>query len=104
MIAITFVLSALLTGIAGTLVAPIFLVDVDMGLALILKSFVAVIIGGFGSIPGAVAGGIIVGLLDILTAVFISSTYKDAIAFAVLIAFLIARPQGLFGERVAERV
>lgn len=103
MIAITFVVSTILTGIAGVLVAPIFLIDTEMGLNLILKAFIAVIIGGFGSIPGAVAGGIIVGLLEILIAVFISSVYKDAIAFAILIFFLIVFPQGLFGERVAER-
>lgn len=103
MIAITFVVSTLLTGIAGVLLAPIFLVDTEMGLNLILKAFIAVIIGGFGSVPGAVVGGILVGLLEILVAVFISSVYKDAIAFAVLIFFLIAFPQGIFGEQVAER-
>jgi branched-chain amino acid transport system permease protein len=103
MIALTFVLSTLLTGVAGVLLAPIFLVDTEMGLNLILKAFIAVIIGGFGSVPGAVVGGLIVGLLEILVAVFISSVYKDAIAFAVLIFFLIAFPQGIFGERTAER-
>ncbi len=103
MIAVTFVVSTLLTGIAGVLLAPIFLVDTEMGLNLILKAFIAVIIGGFGSVPGAVVGGILVGLLEILVAVFISSVYKDAIAFAVLIFFLIAFPQGIFGEQVAER-
>lgn len=104
MIAITFVVATLLAGVAGVLVAPIFLVDSEMGLSIILKAFIAVIIGGFGSVPGAVAGGIIVGLLEIFVAVFVSSVYKDAIAFAVLIFFLIAFPQGLFGERIAERV
>lgn len=103
MIAITFMLSTLLAGIAGVLLAPIFLVDTEMGLNLILKAFIAVIIGGFGSVPGAVVGGIIVGLLEILVAVFISSVYKDAIAFGILILFLIAFPQGIFGERIAER-
>jgi branched-chain amino acid transport system permease protein len=103
MIAITFVLSTMLTGIAGVLLAPIFLVDTDMGLNLILKAFIAVIIGGFGSVPGAVVGGLILGLLEIVVAVFISSVYKDAISFGVLILFLIAFPQGIFGERIAER-
>lgn len=103
MIAITFVLSTLLAGIAGVLLAPIFLVDTEMGLNLILKAFIAVIIGGFGSVPGAVVGGLIVGVLEILTAVFISSVYKDAIAFGILILLLIVFPQGIFGERVAER-
>ncbi|MFN0303463.1 MAG: branched-chain amino acid ABC transporter permease [Burkholderiales bacterium] len=103
MIAITFVVATLLTAVAGVLVAPIFLLDTELGLNLILKAFIAVIIGGFGSVPGAVVGGIVVGLLEILIAVYISSVYKDAIAFAVLIFFLIAFPQGIFGERIAER-
>jgi branched-chain amino acid transport system permease protein len=103
MIAVTFALSAMLSGLSGVLVAPIFLVDIDMGFNLILKAFVAVIIGGFGSIPGAVVGGIIVGVLEILLAVLVSSTYKDAIAFALLIVLLIVFPQGIFGERIAER-
>lgn len=103
MIALTFVISTVLTGIAGVLLAPIFLVDTEMGLNLILKAFIAVIIGGFGSVPGAVVGGLLVGLLEILVAVFISSVYKDAIAFAVLIFFLVVFPQGIFGERTAER-
>jgi branched-chain amino acid transport system permease protein len=103
MIAITFVVSALLCGIAGVLVAPIFLVDTDIGLNLILKAFIAVIIGGFGSVPGAVVGGVLVGLLEILVAVFVSSVYKDAICFSFLILLLIVFPQGIFGERVAEK-
>ena len=103
MIAITFVVSAVLCGIAGVLVAPIFLVDTDIGLNLILKAFIAVIIGGFGSLPGAVVGGIVVGLLEIFVAVFISSVYKDAICFSLLIFLLIVFPQGIFGERVAEK-
>lgn len=103
MIAITFVVSSVLCGVAGVLVAPIFLVDIDIGLNMILKAFIAVIIGGFGSIQGAVVGGILVGLLEILVAVFISSVYRDAICFLVLIVFLIAFPRGLFGEQIAEK-
>ncbi|MEA2944509.1 MAG: branched-chain amino acid transport system permease protein [Bradyrhizobium sp.] len=103
MIAITFVVSALLCGVAGVLVAPIFLVDTDIGLNVILKAFIAVIIGGFGSVPGAVVGGLVVGLLEIFVAVFISSVYKDAICFSLLIFLLIVFPQGIFGERVAEK-
>ena len=103
MIALTFVASAVIAGLAGVLVAPIFLVDTDMGLSLILKVFIAVIIGGFGSIPGAVAGGLIVGVLEVLFAVLVSSAYKDALVFAVLIAFLVVFPRGIFGDRIAER-
>lgn len=103
MIALTFVASAAIAGLAGVLVAPIFLVDTDMGLSLILKAFIAVIIGGFGSIPGAVAGGLIVGVAEVLFAVLVSSAYKDALVFAVLIAFLVVFPRGIFGDRIAER-
>ena len=103
MIAFTFVLAAVLAGVAAILVAPIFLVDIDLGVNVILKAFVAVIIGGFGSVPGAVVGGLLVGVLEILVAVHISSTYRDAITFVVLILFLLVRPQGLFGEKVSER-
>ena len=104
MIALTFMLSAALAGIAGILVAPIFMIDPQMGGSVILKAFIAIIIGGFGSIPGAVVGGILVGVLEILVAVYVSSVYKDAISFAVLMGFLVVRPRGIFGEPVAERV
>jgi branched-chain amino acid transport system permease protein len=103
MIALTFMLSAVLAGIAGILLAPVFMIDPQMGGSVILKAFIAVIIGGFGSIPGAVVGGLLVGVLEILVAVYVSSAYKDSIAFAVLIFFLVAFPRGLFGEAVAER-
>jgi branched-chain amino acid transport system permease protein len=104
MVAITFVLSAMLAGIAGVLVAPIFLLDTEMGGGIMLKAFIAIIIGGFGSIPGAVLGGLIVGLLEILVAVHISSTYKDAIAFAGFIGVLLVFPRGLLGGPVEDRV
>lgn len=104
MIAITFILSAVLAGVAGVLVAPIFLLDTEMGAAVILKAFIGIVIGGFGSIPGAVAGGLLVGLMEILAAVYISSVYKDAIAFGVFILFLLAFPRGLFGGQAEDRV
>jgi branched-chain amino acid transport system permease protein len=104
MIAITFILSAVLAGVAGVLVAPIFLLDTEMGAAVILKAFIGIVIGGFGSIPGAVAGGLLVGLMEILAAVYISSVYKDAIAFGVFILFLLVFPRGLFGGQAEDRV
>lgn len=103
MIGITFVMSGVISGFAGVLLAPIFLVDSDMGGAVLLKSFIAVVIGGFGSIPGVVIGGIGIGLIEILTALYVSSVYKDAICIAILILFLIAFPRGLLGEAVKER-
>jgi branched-chain amino acid transport system permease protein len=103
MIGITFIMSGAIAGLAGILLAPIFLIDTDMGGAVLLKAFIAVVIGGFGSIPGVVVGGIAIGLIEILTAVYISSVYKDAICIAVLIVFLVAFPRGLLGEAIKER-
>jgi branched-chain amino acid transport system permease protein len=101
--ATTWALVAILAGIAGLLLSPMWFIDVTIGDALALKAFAAAVIGGFGSIPGAICGGILVGLCEILGAAYFSSAYKDAFVFAVMIAFLLMRPQGIFGERIGER-
>lgn len=103
MIMITFVYSAVLGGIAGILVAPILFVSIQMGATIALKAFAATIIGGFGDVAGAIIGGLALGTIETFGAAYISVPYKDAFAFIVLILFLILRPQGLFGERVAEK-
>lgn len=103
-IVITFMISTLLAGVSGVLIAPIFLIDPDMGGGLILKAFIGVIVGGFGSIPGAVVGGLLVGVLEILIAIFISSTFRDAIVFGLLILLLLTFPRGIFGGPVEDRV
>jgi branched-chain amino acid transport system permease protein len=102
-VAITFVYSALLGTISGLLVAPIFTVTKEMGALIALKAFAASIVGGFGSIPGAIVGGLAIGVIETFGGFYISSAYVDAIAFVILIAVLLVRPQGLFGERVAEK-
>jgi branched-chain amino acid transport system permease protein len=99
----TWILAALLAGIAGLLLGPIWFADVNMGGPVALKAFAATIIGGFGSVPGAILGGLFVGLTEILGASYISSTYKDGFSFLLMILFLLLRPQGIFGERIAER-
>ena len=99
----TWVLVASLAGIAGVLLSPMWFIDVNMGDSLALKAFAAAVIGGFGSIPGAICGGLLVGAAEIFGASYISSAYKDALVFALMIGFLLARPQGLFGERIGER-
>jgi branched-chain amino acid transport system permease protein len=104
MISMTFIISTILAGVAGVLVAPIFLLDPDMGGSLILKAFIGLIVGGFGSIPGAVVGGLVIGVLEILIAVFVSSTFKDAIVFGLLILLLLTFPRGLFGGPLEDRV
>ena len=103
MIMITFVYSAVLGGIAGILVAPILFVSIQMGSTIALKAFAATIIGGFGDVAGAIIGGFALGVIETFGAAYISVPYKDAFAFLVLILFLAFRPQGLFGERVAEK-
>ncbi len=103
MILITFAYSAALGGLAGILVAPVLFVSVGMGALISLKAFAANIIGGFGNIPGAILGGLALGMVETFGAAFISVPYKDAIAFAVLLLFLLIRPQGLFGEKIAEK-
>lgn len=104
MITFTFMLSAALAAACGVMLAPVIFIYPDMGAPLLIKAWVGAVIGGFGSIPGAIIGGILVGLLDTFTAAFISSDFRDALTMVVLIAFLIFRPQGILGERVAERV
>jgi branched-chain amino acid transport system permease protein len=99
-----FALSAALGALAGILVAPITFTSWDVGVMLGLKGFAAAILGGLGSGPGAVVGGLVLGLLESLGAGYISSAYKDAIAFIVMLAVLMLMPGGLLGGRAAERV
>jgi len=103
MIMITFIYSAVLGGLAGILVAPILFVSIQMGATIALKAFAATIIGGFGDVTGAIIGGIALGVIETFGAAYISVPYKDGFAFLVLVLFLIFRPQGIFGERVAEK-
>ncbi len=104
MINITFILAALLAAIAGFLVAPLWFLDPEVGLVIIVKAFIAIVIGGFGSIPGLVVGGIFLGLTEVLVASYLTSEYKDVISFFILITVLMAMPQGFFGEKIAEKV
>jgi branched-chain amino acid transport system permease protein len=103
MIGLTFAYAGFLGGVAGLLVAPIFFVTTGMGFAVAMKAFTASIVGGFGSIPGAIVGGLFIGLVEILGAAYVSSVYKDAFAFIILILVLLVRPQGFFGEKIAEK-
>jgi branched-chain amino acid transport system permease protein len=103
MIMATFMYSALLGGLAGILVAPVLFVTVGMGSSIALKAFAASIIGGFGSVMGAIFGGLALGVIETFGAAYISVPYKDAFAFLVLFVFLLLRPQGIFGERIAEK-
>ncbi len=92
----TFAISGMLAAFAATLYAPINLVYPAMGHLVIMKAFVIIIIGGMGSIPGAVIGGMIIGFTEALGGFYLSNDYKDVIAFALLVVILSIRPQGLF--------
>ena len=103
-ISFTFAIGSAIGGAAGVLVGVYFdSVDPMMGFFPGLKGFVAAVLGGIGSIPGAMLGGLILGLVEMLGAVYMSR-YKDAIAFAVLIFILLLKPTGLLGRKVQEKV
>ena len=104
MLFLSFGLSAALGAIAGILIAPITTTSYDVGVMLGLKGFAAAILGGLGSGIGAVVGGLVLGIVEIMSAGYISSAYKDAIAFVVMLTVLFFLPSGLFGTRGGERV
>ncbi len=103
-VGLSFAISAAIGAVAGVLVTPITLTSYDVGTLLALKGFAAAMLGGMGSATGAVVGGLIVGLLESLAAGYLSSQYKDAVAFLVILAVLFAMPRGLFGKASVERV
>ncbi|MCL8207080.1 MAG: branched-chain amino acid ABC transporter permease [Actinomycetia bacterium] len=102
-IAVIFAYAAVLAGVAGVLLAPIFYVSSTMGSLAALKAFAASIIGGFGNVVGAVVGGLLLGVVESLGSYFLTPQYIDVISFGLLILFLVARPQGIFGEPEMER-
>ena len=103
-ISITFALGAALAGAAGMLYAIAFpQVMVFMGIIPGLKAFVAAVLGGIGSIPGALVGALIMGQAEVLSAAYISTPMRDAIAFSILIIVLLVRPTGIFGEASREK-
>ncbi len=104
MMLVAYGLSAFLGAMAGILVTPITFTSYDAGVMLGLKGFSAAILGGMGNPMGAVAGGLLLGLIESLAAGLISSGYKDAIGFIILLLVLFFRPSGLFGKASAERV
>ena len=101
---LSFSLSAALGAIAGILIAPITFTSWDVGVMLGLKGFAAAILGGLGSGPGAVLGGVMLGVAEAMSAGYLSSAYKDAIAFVILLVVLVFMPNGLLGRRGSERV
>ncbi|MGO1068824.1 branched-chain amino acid ABC transporter permease [Lysobacter sp. CA199] len=101
---LSFALSAAIGALAGVLVTPITLTSYDVGLGLALKGFAGAMLGGMGNPKGALVGGLLLGLIEALTAGYVSSQYKDAAAFIVILAVLFLMPQGLFGRKSMDRV
>ncbi|MCF8475775.1 MAG: branched-chain amino acid ABC transporter permease [Pseudolabrys sp.] len=100
----SFAVSAVIGAIAGILVTPIAPTSYDAGTLLALKGFAAAMLGGIGSAPGAVVGGLLLGMIEALSAGYLSSNYKDAVAFLIILVVLVGMPQGLFGRAKIERV
>jgi branched-chain amino acid transport system permease protein len=98
---LTFAISGALAAAAATLFAPINLIYPSMGNLVILKAFVIIILGGMGSFPGAIVGGLIIGMAESFGGFYISTDYKDIIAFMLLVIILSIRPQGLFAAKTA---
>ena len=104
-VVLVFVIGPALGGAAGLLVGLYYgQIGFTMGWTYGMKAFTAAILGGIGNIPGAMVGGLLLGVIEALGAAYLSVAWKDALAFAVLIVILIVRPSGLLGERVAEKV
>ncbi len=104
-IMMTFMIGSVLAAVAGVMVAMYYgLINFYMGYVAGIKAFTAAVLGGIGNIQGAVLGGILLGIFESLGAAYLSSEYKDAFAFIILILILIFKPTGLLGERVPEKV
>lgn len=99
---IIFITSGVLAAIAGALLAPIINAAPDVGIFPAVKSFVIVVVGGMGSIPGSIIAALLLGVLESFGAVYISYDYRDTYGLVLLILILMFRPQGLFGERSRE--
>ncbi len=96
MFGLSWGISAAVAALAGVLLAPVAFVHVNMG-TLALKAFPAAVLGGFGSLPGTMAGGLIIGVIEELAGLYLPEGFKNVAAYAVLLAVLMVRPQGLFG-------
>jgi len=98
-----WILASVLATIAGILVAPLLTLSPDMGL-IGIKGFTAAVLGGFTSLPGAVVGGLVLGLLEALAGTYVSSAFKDVFSYGILFAIILVRPQGLLGPLLVKKV
>jgi branched-chain amino acid transport system permease protein len=97
-------LATAISVVSGLLVAPLTFLDFEMMFAVLLKAFAGAILGGFNSLPGAIVGCLVIGVLENLFGAYISSAFKDTFAFGIIIVALMIRPDGLFTRRVAKKV
>jgi branched-chain amino acid transport system permease protein len=95
----TFAVGSGMAGLTGGLVGAAFTFNFEMGTLSILKAFVVVVLGGLGSVAGAIVGGVVLGVVDSLTLTYLTSEYKQLVSFSILIIVLVMRPSGIFGER-----
>ncbi len=100
----SFAISGFIGALAGAVIAPISFVQYDIGVMFGLKGFAACVVGGFGNNYGAVVGGLIIGVAESLAAGYISSSYKDLVAFVIMILVLFIKPSGIFSSKDVERV
>jgi branched-chain amino acid transport system permease protein len=96
----TFALGTALAAIGGAMLGPLFLFYPQMGDVPLVKGLAGILLGGMGSVPGAVVGGFLLGVIEAVSTLFLPTDYKDSIAFMVMVAILLLRPHGLFGVRV----
>jgi branched-chain amino acid transport system permease protein len=97
--ALTFAIGTMMAGIAGSLITVIYSFSPVMGESFTMKSFVIVILGGLGSVPGAIVGGMVLGIVENLASLLLDPGYRDAIGFGLLLLVLVLRPEGFFGKR-----
>lgn len=101
---LAWALATAISVVSGFLIAPLTFLDFEMMFAVLLKAFAGAILGGFNSLPGAVAGCLLVGVLESLFAAYVSTAFKDTFAFCIIIAVLMLRPQGLFTRPLEAKV
>jgi branched-chain amino acid transport system permease protein len=103
-VSLIWAISAMVACCAGVLLAPITFINSNVGLALGLKAFPAAVLGGFGSIPGALVGGLIIGVIEVLAGFYLAAGWKDAAPYLVLLVMLLLKPEGLFGALGRKKV
>jgi branched-chain amino acid transport system permease protein len=103
-VSLIWAISAMVAACAGVLLAPITFIHTNVGLALGLKAFPAAVLGGFGSIPGALAGGVIIGVIETMAGFYLPAGWKDVAPYLVLLVVLLLRPEGLFGMVARKKV